>query len=43
MGTDNSSNNISVLLNQPFICGDANDNGAVEAGDVVYLISYLFR
>ncbi|NIM97662.1 MAG: hypothetical protein GTO24_06150 [candidate division Zixibacteria bacterium] len=38
------SDNVSVLLNQlPFICGDANDNGAVEAGDVVYLIGYLFR
>ncbi|NIM97754.1 MAG: hypothetical protein GTO24_06645, partial [candidate division Zixibacteria bacterium] len=38
------SNRVSVLLNEPaVICGDANDNGAVEAGDVVYLISYLFR
>jgi hypothetical protein len=26
-----------------FLCGDANDNGVVEAGDVVYLITYLFR
>ncbi len=25
------------------ICGDANGSGDVEAGDVVYLISYLFR
>ncbi len=39
-----NSDNVSVLLNQPaFVCGDANDNEAVEAGDVVYLISYLFR
>ena len=37
------SDNVSVLLNRPLICGDANDNEAVEAGDVVYLISYLFR
>jgi hypothetical protein len=28
---------------EPFLCGDANDNGMVEAGDVVYLITYLFR
>jgi hypothetical protein len=26
-----------------FLCGDANDNGMVEAGDVVYLLGYLFR
>jgi hypothetical protein len=25
------------------LCGDCNSSGAVEAGDVVYLISYLFR
>jgi hypothetical protein len=27
----------------PGICGDVNHSGAVEAGDVVYLIAYLFR
>jgi hypothetical protein len=27
----------------PVICGDANFDGAVGAGDVVYLLSYLFR
>jgi hypothetical protein len=45
LATANSDpDNVSVLLNQPaVICGDANDNGAVEAGDVVYLITYLFR
>jgi hypothetical protein len=26
----------------PYICGDANGNGAVEPGDVVYLLNYLF-
>jgi hypothetical protein len=25
------------------LCGDCNSSGAVEAGDVVYLISYLYR
>jgi len=25
------------------VCGDANYDGAVGAGDVVYLLSYLFR
>jgi hypothetical protein len=28
---------------EPILCGDANANGMVEAGDVVYLIGYLFR
>jgi hypothetical protein len=27
----------------PVLCGDVNHSGAVEAGDVVFLISYLFR
>jgi hypothetical protein len=27
----------------PVVCGDANYDGAVGAGDVVYLLSYLFR
>jgi hypothetical protein len=27
----------------PVMCGDANYDGAVGAGDVVYLLSYLFR
>jgi hypothetical protein len=27
----------------PFVCGDCNGNGTVEAGDVVYLINYLFQ
>jgi photosystem II stability/assembly factor-like uncharacterized protein len=33
---------ISILAD-PFIIGDVNGNGAVEPGDVVYLINYLFR
>jgi len=32
---------VSVLLN--VLRGDANGNGAVEPGDIVYLINYLFR
>jgi hypothetical protein len=28
---------------QQVLCGDVNHSGAVDAGDVVYLISYLFR
>jgi parallel beta-helix repeat protein len=30
-------------LMAPFICGDANDDGEVNIGDVVYLIGYLYR
>jgi hypothetical protein len=42
LATANSiSFDISVLLN--VLRGDANGNGAVEPGDVVYLINYLFR
>jgi hypothetical protein len=26
-----------------FVCGDANGDGEVTPGDVVYLINYLFR
>jgi hypothetical protein len=44
--TDNQVMYLELEAWQPevsIMCGDANDNGAVEAGDVVYLISYLFR
>jgi len=27
----------------PFICGDANGDGVIDIGDVVYVINYLFR
>jgi nitrous oxidase accessory protein NosD len=30
-------------LMAPFICGDANEDGEVSIGDVVYLIGYLYR
>jgi hypothetical protein len=33
---------ISILAD-PFLVGDANGNGAIEPGDVVFLINYLFR
>jgi hypothetical protein len=32
-----------VITAEDVLCGDVNNNGAVEAGDVVFLISYLFR
>jgi hypothetical protein len=43
------SNNTSIYTNSIFesdtscLCGDVNNMNGVEAGDVVYLISYLFR
>jgi hypothetical protein len=30
-------------VEEPYNCGDVNHSGATDAGDVVYLISYLFR
>jgi parallel beta-helix repeat protein len=30
-------------LMAPFICGDANEDGEITSGDVVYLIRYLYR
>jgi hypothetical protein len=32
-----------VLTAEEALCGDVNHSGAVEGGDVVFLISYLFR
>ncbi len=32
-----------VITGEDVLCGDVNHSGAVEAGDIVYLISYLFR
>jgi uncharacterized repeat protein (TIGR01451 family) len=32
-----------VITGEEALCGDVNHNGAADAGDVVYLISYLFR
>jgi hypothetical protein len=44
LATANSnSGNVSVLLNQSTpIRGDANRNGEINSGDVVYLLNYLF-
>jgi hypothetical protein len=32
-----------VITGEDALCGDVNHSGAVEAGDVVYLISYLYK
>jgi hypothetical protein len=32
-----------VITGEDVLCGDVNHSGAVEAGDVVYLISYLYK
>lgn len=32
-----------VITGEDVLCGDVNHSGAVEAGDIVFLISYLFR
>ncbi len=37
------SDYVSVLLNKPFICGDANNDGPVDLGDAVYLLNWLFK
>jgi hypothetical protein len=34
---------ILTIAEAQYVCGDANDDGSVGAGDIVYLISYLFR
>jgi hypothetical protein len=41
-----SSDNVSILLNllnSSFIRGDANGNGIVDVGDIIYLVQYCFR
>jgi hypothetical protein len=30
-------------IGQAFICGDANGDGTVNVGDVVFLVSYVFK
>jgi energy-converting hydrogenase Eha subunit C len=40
-----NSDNVSILINLvvlPFIRGDANGDGVINAADVVYLINYLY-
>ena len=44
LATAGDSSNVSVLLNQPpFIRGDANRDGIIDVGDIVYLVSYLYK
>jgi hypothetical protein len=42
-----NSDNVSILLNllnqSSFVRGDANGNGTVDVGDVLYLVNYLYR
>ncbi len=33
----------NTVHNRDFLCGDANSNGVINMGDVVYLINYLFK
>jgi hypothetical protein len=42
--TNDASDNVSVLLNEPgFTRGDANGDGIINVGDIVYLVSYLYK
>ncbi|MCK4404449.1 MAG: dockerin type I repeat-containing protein [candidate division Zixibacteria bacterium] len=34
---------VAQWTKRDFICGDANGDGVIELGDVVYLINYVFR
>ncbi|NIM98245.1 MAG: hypothetical protein GTO24_09250 [candidate division Zixibacteria bacterium] len=36
------SEHVSVEVGVPF-CGDVNDNGLIDPGDVIWLLNYLFR
>ena len=39
-------NSFEVCFNvqtSPFLCGDANGDGVIDVGDVVYLVNYLFK
>ena len=42
-GLDDRPNASDISNFYHFICGDCNGSGSVELGDVVYLISYLYR
>ncbi|MGB8657299.1 MAG: dockerin type I domain-containing protein [Candidatus Zixiibacteriota bacterium] len=33
----------NTVHNRIYLCGDANSDGVINAGDVVYLVSYLYR
>ncbi len=35
--------NLSIRESLPYICGDANGDGAPNVGDAVYLINYVFK
>ncbi len=46
-GDDNTENNQKVMSTissaNSFVCGDANGDGAVNVGDAVFLINYVFK
>ncbi|MBU0984075.1 MAG: VCBS repeat-containing protein [candidate division Zixibacteria bacterium] len=37
------SDDTQIAIFRQYLCGDANGSGAVEVGDMVYLINYIFK
>ena len=46
-GDEDTSNDQTISLvnvvEAPYICGDANDDGSVNVGDAVFIINYVFK
>ncbi|MCK4403722.1 MAG: S8 family serine peptidase [candidate division Zixibacteria bacterium] len=40
---EDESDSLFAITESPFVRGDANGDGVIELGDVVYLINYLYR